>query len=357
MLKALNEQFSDMEVESVSAKITVDLLCYLTTPLLIFFGWKSYVDGLHFYGASLIIFAGIAALSFAAYKRFGSWFLHKNFMMVCYSAFYFYLLITGGEEGTGIFWLYAYPLLIFSILGLRSGSLIMAAILSISGMILFVPNWLGVDVLYGMNTKLRFAGSMAFVTIMAYCMERARVQATQAHLRVSESLEDLARTDELTGMLNRRGIQERVSAELSRSQRHKQEMSIVLCDADYFKRINDTYGHDVGDEALRKLAKQLQATVRVSDSVGRWGGEEFILLLPNTSIEKAYLLVERIRMRIASEPLALNGRSIKLSISCGLASTKFSNDLSSLLKCADMSLYDAKEQGRNCTRPVMLKAG
>jgi diguanylate cyclase len=356
MKKVLGQNFSAAEVESVSARITVDLLCYLTTPILIFFGVKSYFDGMHIYGLSLLGFAGIIGLSHFAYKVFGRWEAHKNFLMLCYSVLYFYLLITGGEESTGIYWLFAYPLLIFSIHGLQAGVLILASILSVSGIILFVPNWLGIEVPYNMNTKLRFGGSMVFVTIMAYSMERARVQATKAHLAASAMLEDLACTDELTGMLNRRGIKERISSELARSQRHKQELSIVLCDVDFFKRINDNYGHDAGDEALRKLAKQLNLTIRESDVVGRWGGEEFILLLPNTSIEKAYLLVERIRMRIASEPLALNGRSIKLSISCGLSSTKFSSDLSSLLKCADLSLYEAKEQGRNCTRPVMLEA-
>lgn len=340
----------------VSAKLVVDLLCFLTAPLLMFYGSRSYFNGFETYGLSLYAFSGAIVTSFVAYKFFGHWRAHRNFLIYTFTSFYFYLLISGGESGTGIFWLYAYPLLVFSILGMHVGALVMAAILSASVCILTIPGWLHLELVYSSSTKLRFIGSMLFVTIMAYTMERARVSAAVAHARVSRALEDLARTDELTGLLNRRGMSERIDAELARSVRDDQEMSVVICDVDFFKKINDRYGHDIGDEVLISLADRLKATVRGSDSVGRWGGEEFIILLPNTCIEQAFVLIERIRQSIADEAFQFGQCSLDVSISCGLASTKFSTEYSGLLKAADISLYEAKDEGRNCTRPQILKA-
>ncbi len=340
----------------VSAKLVVDLLCFLTAPLLMFYGARSYFNGFEAYGLSLYAFSGAVITSFVAYKFFGHWRAHRNFLVLTFSIFYFYLLVSGGESGTGIFWLYAYPLLVFSILGMHVGAMLMAAILSASLCILTIPGWLHLELVYSTSTKLRFIGSMLFVTIMAYTMERARVSALVAHARVSSALEDLARTDELTGLLNRRGMAERIDAELARSVRDNQEMSVVICDVDFFKKINDRYGHDVGDEVLVRLADRLKETVRGSDSVGRWGGEEFIVLLPNTCIEQAFVLIDRIRQLIAEEAFQFGQRSLEVSISCGLASTKFSTEYAGLLKAADISLYEAKAGGRNCTRPQVLKA-
>ena len=340
----------------VSAKLVLDLLCCMAAPFLLFYGAKSYLSGFEFYAASLMTFAVLITSSFVIYKFFGHWKLHRNFLVWLFTVFYFYLLITGGESGSGIFWLYAYPLLMFSVLGMNPGKLIMSAIISATACILFIPGFTGPEPIYSMNTKLRFFGSMCFVSMMAFIMERARVSAAIAHHRVSAALEDLARTDELTALLNRRGMTERIETELMRSVRDGQEMSVVICDVDFFKKINDQFGHDVGDQVLVQLADQLRYTVRGSDSVARWGGEEFIILLPNTGLEKAYRLIERIRESIAARPYEFGHCSVDVSISCGLASTKFPTEMNGLLKAADLSLYEAKAGGRNCTRPVVLKA-
>lgn len=355
-LHAIRDARASASLGAVPEKLIVDLLCYITVPLMFVYGVKSYSSNSQLYGLSLFAFAGLIIASCMAYSFFGHWKFHRNFLLVSYTGLYFYLLISGGEEGTGIYWLYAYPLIIFAALDLYVGALIVAAILTSTFCILFIPEWLNVELVYSINTKIRFCGSLLFVSVMAYIMERARVAASLAHHKVSEALEDLARTDELTGLLNRRGVAERIESELARAERDKQEMSVVICDVDHFKKINDHYGHDIGDKVLTSLAKILQTTVRSSDSVGRWGGEEFIVLLPNTGIEKAYALIERMRKEIAAEQLQFGHRRVSTSISCGIASTKFSSSFEGLLKAADISLYEAKEQGRNCTRPQIKKA-
>ena len=122
---------------------------------------------------------------------------------------------------------------------------------------------------------------------------------------------------------------------------------------DWFKRINDRYGHDVGDVALQHIARILGDTVRVTDMVGRWGGEEFLIMLPNTSLHKGYQLIERVREKVASEPIVIGEHTLNLSISCGICSTQFLSRFGDLIKAADISLYEAKAQGRNCTRPEL----
>ena len=354
MRKLLLTLLNKPKFEVDPVKATMDLLCLITIPLFFAFALKCLSDGLVMYSASLFGFSAAILSSHIVYKRFGWWDAHRNFVMSVYSLFYIYMLASGGEEGTGLLWCYAFPLVMLFLLGLKNGTIMLSVLFVASAVILFIPEQVGLTDLYSQNTKLRFSGSMGLVAFLAFFMERARLNADAARQKANEALVRLASTDELTGLLNRRGIQTRLQSELSRAAREGTELSVVLCDVDHFKAINDKYGHDTGDKALKLLARQLGNAVRISDSVGRWGGEEFLILLPNTSIEKTYLLIERIRMRIAATKTRCADQDMALSISCGLASTKFSKQLEGLLKAADMSLYEAKENGRNCTRPAML---
>ena len=128
-------------------------------------------------------------------------------------------------------------------------------------------------------------------------------------------------------------------------------LNLLLVDIDHFKRVNDQFGHLFGDSVLQSLATYLQQNLRSEDFLARWGGEEFLILLPNTSMAEAFQLIERVREIIASHPFSTAHGDITLSISCGLASTRFESRFDDLIKAADVSLYKAKEEGRNCTRP------
>jgi two-component system, cell cycle response regulator len=161
-------------------------------------------------------------------------------------------------------------------------------------------------------------------------------------------LESLATTDYLTGTLNRRAYTERANSERQRANRNKLPISMVFFDIDHFKKINDTYGHDVGDTALKTLVKVINECLRTTDILGRLGGEEFAVLLPETALEGAMILSDRIRQRVSEEVIHANETvSFSMTISGGLALWEEGTSYDDLFKVVDERLYAAKEGGRN----------
>jgi diguanylate cyclase (GGDEF)-like protein len=166
--------------------------------------------------------------------------------------------------------------------------------------------------------------------------------------RLVSELQRLSRHDALTGLLNRRAMEEALNAQLKRSERTHEPFVVMMLDLDHFKRINDRYGHPVGDDALKHVAALLQSAMRASDSVGRFGGEEFVLLLSNTPMAQAEPVAEKIRDLLHQSPLASSTESIALSVSIGVAQWQENGeDVSRVLSRADAALFQAKVQGRN----------
>jgi len=170
-------------------------------------------------------------------------------------------------------------------------------------------------------------------------------QLTEAHRR----MEILAMHDGLTGLFNRRAIEEHAQAEFDLAKRKERALSVLLLDIDHFKNINDRYGHKSGDEALRQFAKLLPENLRPYDRAGRWGGEEFIIILPETQVEEAITVAERLRARVEEAVIAPeNGEAFSMQISVGVAGVSAPYPtLSSLIDAADKALYQAKQSGRN----------
>jgi two-component system, cell cycle response regulator len=161
-------------------------------------------------------------------------------------------------------------------------------------------------------------------------------------------------TDFLTGWHNRRYLNTRIKEEMSRAQRHNAEVACMMIDVDYFKQVNDSFGHLAGDELLRELAKRIDGQIRASDTAARFGGDEFALLLPDTGVATAAQLAERIRQKVYATPIDLGeGRTHTLSLSIGVAAMRPQRNerdvkalADQLLSEADAALYKAKEDGR-----------
>lgn len=164
--------------------------------------------------------------------------------------------------------------------------------------------------------------------------------------KIQKELEILATTDPLTKLYNRRKFNEVLSYEVTKCKRYPTDLSIIFCDLDKFKDINDTYGHDIGDEVLISFASILKSSLRKSDIVARWGGEEFVILLTNETPQSTINTIEKVREEIKSYKFE---KVDKLTASFGISYLK-ENDLENdLLKRADRALYKAKENGRDCT--------
>lgn len=169
-------------------------------------------------------------------------------------------------------------------------------------------------------------------------------------MRLVQGLQRLNLRDPLTGLGNRRALQESAAVQLARFERHGRAFAVVSLDIDHFKRVNDAWGHAVGDLALCHLATLLQAQLRMEDLAVRTGGEEFLLVLPETDLEAAQHLAERLRLTVASTPLVVSERALPLTISLGVAQARSGESLDALLERADAALYRAKHEGRNCVR-------
>jgi len=167
-------------------------------------------------------------------------------------------------------------------------------------------------------------------------------------IRLVSDLQRLSRRDGLTGLLNRRALEEALAMQLGRSRRSGEPFCVLMLDADHFKHINDRYGHAVGDLALKHLSKLLRAHMRDVDRLARFGGEEFLVLLPGLALADALPVAERLRELVASEPLPHPDGMIRLSVSIGMAEWGGADeDASRLLVRADAALYEAKRRGRD----------
>lgn len=153
----------------------------------------------------------------------------------------------------------------------------------------------------------------------------------------------------LTGLFNRRRFEEQLELEIKRTQRYQQPLSLLLIDIDHFKQINDQLGYKTGDIALQKLAKLLDEHTRINDQPARWGGEEFIIILPNTDLPSAVRDTERLRTEIANSELI---PKLKLTCSLGVTTFKTGDTLDSLFNRVDRALYLAKQNQRNNVQAV-----
>lgn len=159
-----------------------------------------------------------------------------------------------------------------------------------------------------------------------------------------------AHKDALTGIGNRAALDEVLSREVELAQRHDRSLGIIIIDIDHFKTINDTYGHTTGDCLLKALSFSAEETIRLSDQIFRYGGEEFVVLLPETAISGVKRLAERIRRNIEALESKCEGSVIKMTASLGIATLNYNEDENEFFSRVDKALYHAKNDGRNCTR-------
>ena len=172
-----------------------------------------------------------------------------------------------------------------------------------------------------------------------------QIQQSRAN---QEELERLANFDSLTGLLNRGAILRKLGEQIKHTNRYSEGISLDMLDIDYFKKVNDQYGHLTGDDVLEKVAILVQQNIRDTDSVGRYGGEEFIIILPRTDLSSALIVAERVRKAIeASEMKDSEGNVFGITVSQGISIYKSGDDEYSLISRADNALYKAKGNGRN----------
>jgi diguanylate cyclase (GGDEF)-like protein len=198
-------------------------------------------------------------------------------------------------------------------------------------------------------------GELAFMTRvfnnMVHRLRQGREELAKVNTTLrkrNKKLQELSVTDSLTGLHNHKHLMDKLASEVTRSERHDHPFSVVMIDIDYFKKYNDTYGHQAGDDVLRKMANIFKESIRSSDYVARYGGEEFTVVFPETGMEEAMNGAKRIRKRLARETFGNEKTKIPITISMGIATyPDHGEDPETLVSRADAALYQAKKTGRN----------
>ena len=203
-----------------------------------------------------------------------------------------------------------------------------------------------------------YAGSDDYLTkpfelaeLKARLFAGSRVLQLHEKLRATiEKLDSIARHDSLTELLNRKAILSTLGEELQRARRTHAELAVMMIDVDFFKRVNDAYGHPAGDAVLVEIARRITGCIRTYDAAGRYGGEEFLVCLPGCEVGVALDIAERLRTAIGSDPIGFEGQHLSVSVSIGVAGSLGLADWDEIIKCADQALYAAKGAGRNRVR-------
>jgi diguanylate cyclase len=235
----------------------------------------------------------------------------------------------------------------------QSATLWAAMAAGLAGLFLLTDKPIGMpngNMLERLATALMFTltiGRCMFLGIFSSSMRHSLYQSGQKLREAYRRIEELAELDELTGAFNRRCIMRMLEEEISRSQRHNSPCSIALIDLDHFKRINDAYGHPTGDEVLRTFAITSFANIRAIDRFGRYGGEEFLLVLPDTTEQSAARMLDRLCAIIANLDWSAFSPGMRVTISAGVATLRPNETSDNFLARADRALYAAKARGRN----------
>jgi diguanylate cyclase (GGDEF)-like protein len=204
----------------------------------------------------------------------------------------------------------------------------------------FEENLLGILWVWGKGIKKTDLPIMSiFAKQIGISLERARL---------FQEVQSLALTDPLTGLQNRRSLFELGRIEFSRAQRMQRPFCCMMLDLDHFKQINDNYGHPLGDQIIQEFAERCKSSVREVDLIGRYGGEEFLIFLPETDSQTAMQVAERLRASVEGMPIKVSGREINVTVSIGVSRTDENTlELETLIARADQAMYIAKHKGRN----------
>lgn len=204
------------------------------------------------------------------------------------------------------------------------------------------PEWLA-----GALSFVATLGQCAYIGLFGNAMRRTLRRRTVELKAANRRIEELAQLDELTGLVNRRYIMKSLNDEIARAQRGNIPCSVALIDLDHFKLINDRCGHPAGDEALRTFAISVFANIRAIDKFGRYGGEEFLLILPNTAGDHAVRIIDRLRSIISEVDWTAISGKLNLTMSAGICSVRQGDSADDILARVDAALYRAKDAGRN----------
>lgn len=336
--KTLNySEYNDKRRKSLLS----EFICYLVLVILFFYNVKINFDYNNSYTIINFSIMLITLVALLLYKRTNNYKILNFHINIFLTLFLMYVFFTGGDarDETALVWFPIFPLLTYPINGLIKGFLMNFIFLLIAVVGLFCSDFPFVIIKYPETMVSTFLCTSVFVSIMGFVMEYSRIKANMKEKKYKESLIKMSEIDSMTKIYNRRFMDNYIKSLC----KNGEVFALVFADIDNFKKINDTYGHDVGDVVIKTIANTFLKSIRDVDTVSRWGGEEFLIILKEKDINLVSLIIERIRNKIESS----NINNIKVTCSFGISFSKEGKNDQGLLKLADNRLYKAKGTGKN----------
>jgi len=339
----MQEHQSAAGIEQENKKQLLSYFSLVISGFIVIFLVIDFFLGRYFMASVLSGLAIITLTNFIIFQRRGTTPVAGYLITFPYIIFAFLVFIDGGVGKTGYLWGFFVPFFAFYIHGAKAGGWISSLYLMFLWGLYFLFTSRGVDMPYPLETVGTSSSAYIAMSIFLMAFERSRNQTTREIYRLHKKLEELSTTDDLTGALNRRALISSINHELHRFYRNRSPVSLLLLDLDYFKKVNDQYGHIRGDEVLVHISNLVENNLRNLDIWSRYGGEEFCVLLPDTTLLEAAAMAERIRKLIKSRPLG----EIQCTVSIGVADCQAGDTPEQLLERADIGLYQAKREGRD----------
>ena len=270
-----------------------------------------------------------------------------SILLGCLMLLMAFLVVAGGVANTGPLWIYTVPPVTLFFAGFRRGLVIICVFTLLVSLLLFSPHDALLLTTYTPEFKTRLIFSFMTITFLSAFYEYSREISYEKAVNLREKFEQQALHDQLTTLPNRRGAYSHIEQEKRRMKRYGRPMSLMLADIDHFKPINDNFGHSVGDVVLQRVASLFVERLRAQDIVCRWGGEEFLFILPDTPEQSAVYVAEHLRSALASTPVVVNGTTHTVTASFGVCEFNQDAELDRALSLADTALYRSKDAGRN----------
>ena len=355
-MNKLTELITKLNITSNLKYKALTILCIFVHSSIAIFSFIYGITPLLFFNfASILVYIG------------NSFLLLKHPAKVCYISFveiilhsFISVILLGNDFGFSMYFILLVPMVYNMLHSTNINHYILKSnVLAILSFILFVTCYIISNVhepiysntslesirpfIYVINMLITFF-TLSFFSIL-FILET--MTAYNKLYSQNQQLDILANTDHLTGLFNRRTMTEHVIHMLESYTTTKEPFSIIICDVDNFKNVNDTYGHKCGDEVLKTIASTFQELTRDKDFLCRWGGEEFLILLKGTDIEQARIIAERIRVNISETDITYNDLHINITMTFGVASVTEEQDYNILFKLADSRLYTGKKNGKN----------
>ena len=316
--KTPDTELSQFRVKGeIPVPILINWLTAVAVPLLCFFAWRSSLQNDPITPPLLVGFAVLLAVNSVSYLLFGNKTLQRRGFITLITVLFTYLAINAVEDGSAVIFLFS-PL----------------------GDFLFDPP-------HSTSFRITMIAVLGFEMVTCYILDQSRRRSKLGLLKLAAEFEYAAKHDALTGLANRREALEQLDIEYQRYLRNARPFSVLLMDIDLFKSVNDNYGHHVGDELIILVARTLREQCRKVDTLARWGGEEYLVLLPETNTGEALASANRIREAFAARSVSTEKGPIQATISVGVASIRGSESIDRLLQRSDEALYRSNSEGRN----------